>query len=416
MGTTRAGQRSTGVLVAALAFAACQTTPLPASDAAPTATATGAAASSVPSTFFPSEAPSSAPSAAPPRGLTWTSRGIPEFTTEGGAGIAGTIDGATRYTHVVVSNLEEACCGGLDASVYDRTADDGASWGQRLLLRGIEPTVAAADGHVYVTLEAYECRSGIGILTNDAHGRRGRWSATNCLTTDGELDSEWAPAIAATGSSVYVAAIDARTKRARVWTSSDNGRSWTDSALGPARPDAAGCCLGPVRVGATSEHVLVAWSDEAKVVARISHDAGRSWEAATALAPGVVSTAAAAGARLAVTGTRTDQGAWIRAWSQQGGWVTVPLPTDGPASETPTGAAVAMNLDPAGALTYFACWLVGTDGTELRLSTASADGLDWSTPEPAPGCAVESVGAEGRLLQIAGPAEDGEGYTLAIGS
>jgi hypothetical protein len=389
---------------------------VPASDGAPTATALGPAASSVPPTFFPSEAPSSAPSTAPPKGLTWTSRGIPEFTTEGGAGIAGTIDGATRYTHVVVSNLEEACCGGLDASVYDRTADDGASWGQRLLLRGVEPTVAGADGHVYVALEAYECRLGLGILTNDVHGRRGRWSATNCLTTDGELDSEWAPAIAATGSSVYVAAIDARTKRARVWTSSDNGRSWTDSALGPARPDAAGCCLGPVRVGATSEHVLVAWSDQGRVVTRISDDGGRTWAETTKLASGRVSGAAGASGHLAVAGTGSDRTAWIRAWSQQGGWLTVPLPTDGPASETPTGAAVAMNLDPAGALTYFACWLVGTDSTELRLSTASADGLDWSTPEPAPGCAMQSLGVEGRILQIAGPAEDGEGYTLAIGN
>ena len=317
-------------------------------------------------------------------GSAWTIRPVPEYTTSGGGAIARSVAGNADYLHVVAANLEEAWVNYDDASVYLRTADEGLTWDQELMIGGAEPTVAAAGRHVYVAFQAYSCGGGVGVMRNGDHGRRAAWSTVSCLTRDRDINSMWAPAIAATGSLVYVTSIDPATGRAVVWSSRDHGRTWAKQRLGSS--DAEGW---PPNVAATGAIAAVAWTNDGVARVRMTLNEGRDWGSPTRLATGSVTGTSAGGTRLAFSGIdgacdgEADEGgiAWGKTWTDSGPWVDLKIP--GPARSCMSSWGAAVVLGPGQEL-GLASYL-DAESDRMVWRSSPDNGITWGSPEPFPG-------------------------------
>jgi hypothetical protein len=371
--------------------------------------ASAAAATATPTRIAPRADPESAPTptATPVPAPAWAEHDLSAYTTAGGADLAATVDGETTFVHVVASNLEEAWENGDDASVYLRTANEGRTWRKQLMLGGYSPRIATAGRRVYVAFAAYQCRSGIGVLRNRDHGRRGAWSDVTCLTREhGGLSSL---AIAATGDLVYVASADEATGRVAVRISGDRGRIWKRVRLGVAHMNEDEV-VGPVEVAASGSMAAVAWSDDGVVVARVSTDSGRHWRSLADVAAGSVHSASAHGSRVALAGFDSEGSPWIRAWTDAGDWRAIAIPDAGTRSMSDSWVA-EVALGPGAGTALVTCaggdayWAISADG-----------GATWEEPRRVRDCPDEmSVlwTADGRAFVI--HSDGDEGYALAAG-
>jgi hypothetical protein len=409
----RAGAGCVVAAAVTVVIAACSPNPTQSPPASASLASSVAAGTLVPSGSPPPSVPTPVPVASMG---AWIVRPVLDYTTSGGADLASTVSGKTQFIHVVVSNLEEGMEGGFDASVYFRTRNAGLGWEDRLLIGGMSPRIAAAGANVYVAFEAYGCQGGAGVLRNSDHGRRGTWAPLTCVTRNQAMGSEDAPAIAATGSLVYVASIDEGTGRVAIGISRDRGRTWRRVDLGPARPDGSGI-VGAVAVAATGRLAAVAWSDRGATFTRVSLDAGVHWGASSAL-PGRVASASARGSRLAFGGAADDGSSSVFMWAARDGWGEIAVPAIPPTSPAePRTATVALGAGTSVAVTHAVCHSTDWAGVEgdTWWATSPDGGVTWKPLEPLPVCAGDAPivwGADGRAFLLV-PGEE-EGYALAV--
>jgi hypothetical protein len=408
----RAGAGRAVAVAATVVMAACSPNPTQSPSATATVAPSVGAATLLPSGSLPPSFETPVPVASMG---AWVVRPVPEYTTSGGADLATSVDGKTQFIHVVVSNLEEGMEGGFDASVYFRTGNAGLGWDDRLLIGGMSPRIASAGPNVYVAFEAYGCRGGSGVLRNSDHGRRAAWAPLSCVTRNPVRGSEGAPAVAATGSLVYVASVDDVTGRVAVGISRDRGRTWRRVDLGPVRPDESGI-VGPVQVAATGRFAAVAWSDRGGTFTRVSVDAGVHWGPSSSL-PGGVASSSARGSRLAFGGAADDGSTAVFIWAQRDGWGEIAVPAIPPASPLePRSATVALGPGTSVAVTHAVCrsTQAGLEG-DTWWATSPDGGVTWRPLEPLPVCAGTGPiawGADGRAFLLV-PGEE-EGYALAV--
>jgi hypothetical protein len=343
----------------------------------------------------------------------WVERAVPETTTTGGADLASTVDGQTRFIHIVY-NVEEGLEGGWDASLYLRTQNEGQAWSERLLIEGVSPRIATAGPNVYLAFQAYRC-GGAGLLRNRDHGRRNAWSALTCVTRSREMRPDSAMAIAATDTLVYLASVDVSTHRTGVRISRDHGTTWRQVDMGPARGDESGV-VGPVEMAATGRLAAVLWSDRGTTFARSSVDAGAHWSAATTLSGGIRS-ASAGDSRLAFGGTDSDGSPRVLIWTEADGWRAVAVP--GGASTVPIAQSSDVALGPGMSVAASYAGSCPADMAQLQGDTrwtASADGgLTWKELQPLPRCATDlaMVWADDGRAFLLFYGEDGS-YVLAV--
>jgi hypothetical protein len=340
----------------------------------------------------------------------WVARPVPEDTTHGGADVAGTIEGQSRFIHVVVSNLEEGWEDAADASVYTRTSSEGGRWEQRLLIGGMNPAIAAAGREVYLAFHAYGCDSGLGFLRNPDHGHLESWSAVSCLTKDSRFTSA---AIAASGSLVLVTSVDEQSAEVALWVSNDHGQTWAEGRLGSAGGTEPGS-VGSVEVAATDHLAAVAWVDRGVTVARISQDAAGHWGNPTPIADGAVRSASAQDSRVAFSGASIADGSpWGQIWTEGGDWRAMSLPSSGPRPhslpwttyvilEPPPGVVVAAHSD--------------AEPCALVWWSSADDGATWEPRGTAPGCASDAAVLWTREQQavLQYDEEQADGYVLWV--
>ena len=355
-----------------LILGACSPAPPSPSPSSTTAIEPSASTSAQPPVLTPSRTSEPSPTAVPPSVTGWVVR-------EMNLGEDGFMDdiavtSAAGGTIHVMDHLEEAMDNGFDAGRYRRSTDGGRTWGAEHLLRGIDEVVASAGDRVFVAFQAYDCRTGIGVVRNDENGAPGAWSRVTCLPGDSDLaGSQWGPQAAATGSSVYVLSIDSGTSRAHLRTSHDAGRTFTSMWLGEAHPDSEGD-VGPVLLSADDDVVAASWYDAGAPVVRVSHDTARSWGPPVPLPGGAIELSVRDGRTLAQGWSGIDA-PWY--WLSAGGGFE-PIAAAGP-SATPdpmrwTGTHLA--IGPAGAL-----GALNTEACVTTWRTSTDSGASWSTPE-----------------------------------
>lgn len=418
----RPGRSFVGLAVIALLIA-CSTnqSPIPSATASPAPSV----AVATPRSGAPSPTPIASPSPTPTPtatrapiepGQAWVEREVPEYTTEGGADLAVTVEGEDEFIHVAVSNLEGAWNEGGDASVYLRTRNDGRTWSQRLMVGGMDPRLAAAGRNVYLAVEAYRCGEGVGFMRNADHGRRGAWFTLACLTR--AQNYMGSPAIAATGRLVYVASSNDETGRVAVHVSRDRGRTWTRVPLGSAS-DEDGYPGGDVVVAATGHRVVVAWEKRDVTYARVSEDAGRHWGPTGRVADGMTHSASARGGRLALSGAHWTCGAevdpgvatWGRISGDPGAWVAVPMPGAVRSCSGHGGGFLELGPNANLGVLYY------PDADDCAWTTSADDGATWGAPEVLPWCADElSIiwTADGRRFVLHNGGKDEYPYVLAV--
>jgi hypothetical protein len=192
---------------------------------------------------------------------------------------------------------------------------------------------------------------------NSSHGASTSWKATVRLTSaTGRVDY---PAIAASGSYVYVAYTDSATGSIRLKVSADRGAHWRTVTVGTTTRSGPSGRAGWPAIAASGANVAVTWlADNASTLkARISMDRAGTWAAATTIGQsGSSPSVAAAGSRVAVAWT--DPALKVRTWTA-GVWADpITLPgTDGVASEEPYGPVPALTGTSALAVAYSSCTL-----------------------------------------------------------
>ncbi len=376
MGPRRGGSSSSvGFLVAVLVIGCTPNRSFtPSLDASPGIVAPPPTTSS---TTPPSPPTSSASASAVPIGPSpaWIERSLNE---ESGyvAGLAATGETDSLSFHALVSE-EEVLDGGWDAEVYIRSRDAGQTWGERRLIRGTDSKIATAGRHIYVASYAYDC-GGVGVVRNTDDGRAAAWSAPSCLTRNTDLNSEWAPEIAATGNRVYVTSVDQKTSDVVVWSSQDHARTWKRKVLGKAGLD--DCCIGPLKVAAADALVAVAWTDGAVTKTRISSDGGTNWGGATNLPIRSLISASARDSRLSFGGTGSDWSNWASILSE-GRWESVQVLSSKMLSDSVPDVGVVV-LGPDGRLGVLHCEGSALDGMDDPVWVGSGDGgVMWGDPE-----------------------------------
>jgi hypothetical protein len=290
---------------------------------------------------------------------------------------------------------EEEALDGWDATVYANSGAGTARWGSRKTLPGMFASIAAVEDRVFVAMESYRCDgAGLGVVRNLENGAKGAWSRMTCLTRADDLMSEWAPAIAASGRSVYVVAQRTATDAIDLWRSADDGATWVRTRLGTAGSSEYG---GSPMVAADGDNVLVVWTMDDSAVARESRDGGASWSPRAVVARGPAMTLTSRGGRMLLSGGAAAPGgtlddgpveAWIRLWTAIGGWRSVALPPlhrrpcDGVASLGPRDV-LALSCAPAGS---------PGGGAGASYWTWSSDaGTTWAPFEALPGLAGASA-------------------------
>lgn len=236
--------------------------------------------------------------------------------------LARTASGAITYLHAVTTDDPgegERSDGGIH---FGRSADGGATWGKAKRLNGVTqdgvaPAIASSGSHVYVAWKRTvpgSSHSMIYVRRNRSHGLLSTWSDRIRLTsTTGRVG---VPTIAASGASVYVAYTDRATGTVRLEVSRDRGVTWRCTALATTtRKD------GTPQVVAAGRNVGIFWvtGTAPTVKGRVSTDAGSHWTATRTIGAGDVPSARALGTRI-VMAAGTDAGQpWVRTWTA-GAW------------------------------------------------------------------------------------------------
>ena len=288
--------------------------------------------------------------------------------------------------------------------VFARTSSDrGATWSAPVRVsqpaRQADRAALAVTGGstyaVWVTQKSYDnydpSKPRVLYFRADPGGG---WGKTVALTKKkGRVD---APSIAASGTHVYVAWVDANTGQVRVARSTDGGKTFVRTVIGRTKalsPDNEGL-RGSATIGAAGKAVGVAWiaSGSGAVKARVSTNGGKRWHDATSVvgslgaANGGTPSLRGWGDKLALAWT-TPGGVFSRVWSKTWG-STRTIASFGPAAAYRGGFDVEIVPSEGGRLgaVWSAC---KTSGCDLLSATARVDvvwsdsgdgGGTWSAP------------------------------------
>jgi hypothetical protein len=205
-------------------------------------------------------------------------------------------------------------------TVFAVRSSTGTTWSSPVRLSPAgqaarDATVAASGTTVYVAWlrpAGPDAATSALFLRANLHDGSGAWQPSRRLTAlAGKVDR---PAIAAAGTSVYVASTDLLGGSVNLAISADRGVTWRTTRI--ARLGATGASASP-SVAAAGRLVVVAWATpDGAVKARLSTDLGRSWA-------NVATLATADGSRPAVAATLDRAvvawGSYVRSW-RSGAW------------------------------------------------------------------------------------------------
>jgi hypothetical protein len=349
---------------------------------------------------FPLFAPAAA--AAPQWG---PQRNVDTWAWSGGSSFARTPDGdlialeATDFSQGAFATDHGPYMG-----VFARTSSDrGATWS--VPVRVSQPgrhadraALAVAGGSTYatwVTQQSYDNYDPskprvVYFRANPGSG----WGKTIALTKKkGRVDS---PSIAASGTHVYVAWVDANTGQVRVARSRDGGKTFVRSVIGKTTalsPDNEGM-RGSATIGAAGNVVGMAWiaSGSGAIKVRVSTNGGKKWHDSLSVvgslgaANGGTPSLRGWGDKLALAWT-TPGGVFARVWAKSWG-PTRAIASFGPAAAYKGGFDVEIVPSEGGELgaVWSAC---KTSGCDLLSAAARVDvvwsdsgdgGATWSPP------------------------------------
>jgi TolB protein len=324
----------------------------------------------------------------------WSSQraAAPKYTWATGSALARTVSGSTTYLHSLyatdrIGSRWASDSGARVGVYYVRSKNLGGTW---TTPKRLNPTtqhagrsaVAASGAYVYaawvsVTKWVKYSPTAPRVLyfrRNTSHGTSTAWKSTLRLTSStGRVDY---PAIAASGSYVYVAYTDSATGSVKLKVSADRGVHWKTVTVGSTTRSGSSGRAGWPAVAAYGANVAVSWLGDiaGTLRARVSTTRGASWAAtATMGASGSTPSVAASGSRVAVAWT--DPAVKVRTWTA-GAWADpITLPgTDGVAAEEPYGPVPALTGANGLAVTYSSCTF-NCDGAEDDVSPRAS--LIW---------------------------------------
>jgi hypothetical protein len=299
----------------------------------------------------------------PVSAVAWgTTRSGPNYSFNVGQSLARSVSTTGTYLHATyttdrVSGAWVDDNGPYAGINYVRTSNRGSTFTTPRRLNpstqhGSRGSLAASGRYLYATWIstsrwiAYRGSAPrvLYLRRNSNHGATTSWNTTKRLTSlSGRVDY---PTVAAAGANVYVAYTDSGTGSVKVKISRDRAATWTTMTLGSTAWSTTSGRYGIPRIAANGNTVVVSWlsTSSGAVRARVSTDAGRTWNVASTLTatstdmPAV----AALGSRAAVAWT-DGSSAVVRTWSA-GAW-SAPKSTG-----TPTGAVYTHSYGPAIAL------------------------------------------------------------------
>ena len=280
---------------------------------------------------------------------------------------------------------------------YSRTRNAGETWTTSKRLNpssrhGSRGSIAASGKYVYATWVsttrwiAYKGSSPriLYLRRNSNHGSSTAWGSTIRLTsTTGRVD--W-PTVAAAGANVYVAYTNSATGEIKIKISRDRASTWSTKTLGTTNFSSTSGRVGLPRIATSGNTIVVSWlaNDAGAVRARVSLDAGRTWNTASTLVSSSTDlpAVAARGTKVAVAWT-AGTGAAVRTWT--GGTWSSTKTVGAPSGKTYTasyGPAVALSGTTGIAVAWSGCVTSCTSfGTSTKVdlvwSESSVDGTWW---------------------------------------
>ena len=280
---------------------------------------------------------------------------------------------------------------------YVRGNASGSSWGTPFRLNsssqhGEAAVIAASGKYVYAAwyriTKFYnynpDAPRTLYFRRNTKHGGSDFWKARVTMTsTSGRVGY---PSIAATGALVYVAYTDADTGDIRLGTSTDNGATWDDAAVGTTTSIINNGFEGQPSVAAAGSNVVVSWlaDDASSVVAIVSIDGGANWDDPTTIDASTTETPSSA-ARDSRGGVAwaTDAGVSLRTWSADTWSDPVAVAPPPGLKEYSLHYSPALAFGAAGqvGIAWSSCWSECDFNAETRVdqlwSESNDDGATW---------------------------------------
>ena len=341
----------------------------------------------------------------------------PKYSWSTGTALGRSVSGSTTYLHTIYATdrigSRWASDSGARAGVYyTRSKNLGSTWTTPKRLNPStqhagRSSAVSSGANVYVAWVSVTkwvkysptAPRVLYVRRNSSHGASTAWKTTLRLTSStGRVDY---PAIAASGSYVYVAYTDSATGSVKLKVSADRGARWKTVTVGSTTRSGPSGRAGWPAVAAYGSNVAVSWlSDNAGTLrARISTSRGTSWAAATIMGQsGSTPSVAAVGSRVAVAWT--DPAVKVRTWTA-GAWAApITLPgTDEVTSEEPYGPVPALTGTNGLAVAYSSCTSNCDDGEDVspRASLIWRSSLDGGATW-APSDVVGSSGSSAQRL------------------
>jgi WD40-like Beta Propeller Repeat len=328
----------------------------------------------------------------------------PKYGWNDGSGLALSATSTSTYLHAIevtnrVGGKWATDSGPYVGVYYLRSSSRGSTWGTPKRLNpssqhGSRATIAGSGKYVYAawvsTTKWLHFKAGaprvLYFRRNVGHGAGTKWSSTIRMTsTSGRVDF---PAIAASGSYVYLAWTDSVSGKISLAISSNHGKTWKTMTIGASTFSTSQGRAGYPQVAASGGVVALSWIADpaASVTVRASSNFGASWAGATTVAATTTSVPdiAVAGGRIAVVWS--DGNINLRT-SSAGTWgATMSLPpTDGYADEVDYSAVVDLFGTNSVGVAYTACVVdcTHTDNgvyarSDLIWRESLDDGMTWA--------------------------------------
>ena len=308
----------------------------------------------------------------------------------------GTVKLHQVYTKYAFNGVAAKDGGPYQGVYYRRGNSTGTSWGTAKRLNGTTthaatPAIATAGKYVYAAWRT-ELHAGAAYDPADArwlqfrrnvhYGDASEWRPIKNLYV-GRIDR---PAIAASGSSVYIAYTDSVGGEVRVVKSSDAGATFGSAkAIGSTTGLSEGYA-GFADIAVSGSTVVVAWQSGSGVLARVSTNGGSTWGGAVTMSstPDRFLSVAAAGGRLAVAWSIPSMGGFTRVW-KSGAWApTRKFQAYTADDATPKGRELDVVLTGTSriAVAYTYCLKQGcasSDGLDVRWRESNTNGQSWGT-------------------------------------
>jgi hypothetical protein len=264
--------------------------------------------------------------------ISWgSSTRLSPYGAEASGGFAGlslrrtVTSGGTAYLHTAyitdtVAGDPVQVDGPYSPIWYRRGSSSGASWGTPRRLNataehGVNPSVATSGSRVYVAWNSTTFQPGspeyVRVRVNTSHGASDKWRSRVNLTASGRVDR---PVIAASGDNAYVIYTEQTSGEIRFHRSTDRGVTWSAAeTVGAANLGSTDAYAFPV-VAATGSKVVIAWSTDSAIVARVSTNGGASFGAPfdAAASTSIDISLAARSGRVALAWIEDGVGGWVK--------------------------------------------------------------------------------------------------------